>query len=78
MDLNDARGAVLVPSEDPADHEMDEVKGYDFNNGIDYSKIMDTYLTTGFQATHFGKAVEVRSLLICSIQFASLDCSEDD
>ena len=64
MDLNDARGAVLVPSEDPGEHDLKEVKGYDFNNGIDYAKIMESYLTTGFQATHFGKAVEVCSLLV--------------
>ncbi|KAI6184225.1 hypothetical protein M3Y97_00573300 [Aphelenchoides bicaudatus] len=59
MDVNDARGTVLMPSEDPAEHDLEEVKGYNFNNGIDYNKIMESYLTTGFQATHFGKAVEI-------------------
>lgn len=35
------------------------VKGYDFEKGADYSKILDSFLTTGAQATNFGKAVEI-------------------
>jgi deoxyhypusine synthase len=64
-DLNEAREAVLAPSEDVSEHNLTEVKGYDFNQGIDYSKILDSYLTTGFQATHFGKAVEVSVSILC-------------
>jgi len=36
-----------------------DIKGYDFNKGIDYEKLLDGYLTTGFQATHFAKAIEI-------------------
>jgi len=51
-----AQNAVLVPSGDlPVDPI--EVKGYDFNDGIDYGRILKTFATTGFQATHFAKAV---------------------
>lgn len=35
-----------------------QVKGYDFNDGIDYNKILKSFATTGFQATNFGLAVE--------------------
>ena len=35
------------------------IKGYDFNDGLDYSKLLDSFLTTGFQASHFGLAVEI-------------------
>ena len=34
------------------------VKGYDFNDGIDYHKLLLSYKTSGFQATNFGLAVE--------------------
>lgn len=34
-----------------------EIKGYDLNNGIDYNSILASYMTTGFQATNFAKAV---------------------
>ena len=52
-----ATGAVLVHSvEMPADSV--KVKGYDFNQGVDYHKILQSYLTSGFQATNFGLAIE--------------------
>ena len=35
------------------------IKGYDFNQGVNYEKIIDSYLTTGFQATHLGKAIDI-------------------
>ncbi|XP_017769123.1 PREDICTED: probable deoxyhypusine synthase [Nicrophorus vespilloides] len=34
------------------------VKGYDWNQGINYSELLKSYLHTGFQATNFGLAVE--------------------
>lgn len=35
-----------------------KVSGYDFNQGINYHALLQTFLTTGFQATNFGLAVE--------------------
>lgn len=40
------------------------VRGYDFNKGINYSEVFKTYLTTGFQATNFGLAVEQIELMV--------------
>ncbi len=48
---------VMRESEEPKDYVA--IKGYDFNNGVDYNKILDSYLTTGFQATHLAKAIEL-------------------
>jgi len=39
--------------------ETQEVKGYDFNQGINYEDIIKSYLTTGFQATNLGKSIEI-------------------
>jgi len=36
----------------------DEVKGYDFNKGLNYDEVFKTYIHTGFQATALGKAIE--------------------
>ncbi|KAJ7378115.1 hypothetical protein OS493_024780 [Desmophyllum pertusum] len=36
----------------------EEVRGYDFSNGVDYHALLKSYRTTGFQAGNFGKAVE--------------------
>ncbi len=35
------------------------VKGYNFDNGLDYKKLIDSFSSTGFQATHFSKAVDI-------------------
>ena len=42
----------------------ESVKGYNFDNGVNYEKIIDSYSSTGFQATHFSKAVEIVDQMI--------------
>lgn len=48
---------VLRESEDPKDFVA--IKSYDFNNGIDYDKIIDSFTTTGFQATNLAEAIRI-------------------
>lgn len=48
---------VLRESEDPK--EFIAVQGYDFNKGVDFNKLLDSYTTTGFQATHLAKAIRI-------------------
>ncbi|XP_053320919.1 deoxyhypusine synthase isoform X2 [Spea bombifrons] len=60
---DDAKGAVLMPS-DSVPEGTPQVRGYDFNGGIDYEKLLQSFLTTGFQATHFGQAVgEINNMI---------------
>jgi len=41
------------------------VKGYDFNEGINYDKLIDSYSTMGFQATSVSLAInEINKMLI--------------
>lgn len=51
------KDAILAPS-DPVPEDSEEVRGYDFSVGVDYGALLDSYRTTGFQATNFGKAVK--------------------
>ena len=37
---------------------VSQVKGYDFNQGVDYHALLQSYKYSGFQATNFGLAVE--------------------
>lgn len=37
--------------------ESAQVRGYDFNRGVDYHAMLEAFGTTGFQATNFGRAV---------------------
>lgn len=64
------RKNVLFDSEEV---EGLSIKGYDFSEGVgdglngggvDYSKLLDSYMTTGFQATHFAKAVGIINKMI--------------
>ena len=44
-----------------ADHSASdtyEIKGYDLNKGVDFAAMLDSYMSTGFQATNFAKAVD--------------------
>lgn len=59
-----AQEAVLVAGgELPV--EPVEVKGYDFNDGVDYSRILKSFSTTGFQATNFALAVNEINRMVC-------------
>ncbi|KAJ8673078.1 hypothetical protein QAD02_004339 [Eretmocerus hayati] len=49
---NVLKHSVPLPSTAPT------VKGYDFNQGINYSEIFESYKFSGFQATNFGLAAE--------------------
>src|SRR3972149_828393 len=53
------------------------VKGYDFSKGVDYDKIRDSYASTGFQATHFAKAVETINKMIENKVTIFLGCSSN-
>lgn len=35
------------------------VRGYDFNQGVDYKKIIESFATTGLQASNFASAVDI-------------------
>ena len=49
--------AVLQKSESMPEGS-ETVQGYDFNKGVDYHALLESYRRSGFQATNFGLAVE--------------------
>ncbi|XP_029364037.1 deoxyhypusine synthase [Echeneis naucrates] len=52
-----AMEAVLKPSCDLPE-DMLKIKGYDFNQGVDLQAVLKSYLTTGFQASSLGLAIQ--------------------
>ncbi|KAG7335072.1 hypothetical protein KOW79_001668 [Hemibagrus wyckioides] len=38
--------------------DMPQIRGYDFNQGVDHRALLHSYLTTGFQASSFAMAVQ--------------------
>ncbi|XP_021938994.1 probable deoxyhypusine synthase isoform X2 [Zootermopsis nevadensis] len=60
-----AKAAVLVESV-PLPAGTPIVKGYDWNKGVSYKALLETYRFCGFQATNFGLAVEeINKMLSC-------------
>uniref|UniRef100_A0A0K0DYQ3 deoxyhypusine synthase n=1 Tax=Strongyloides stercoralis TaxID=6248 RepID=A0A0K0DYQ3_STRER len=73
-DLETARNAVLKEAK-IFDHSKIKIKGYDFNKGINYEEILDSYISTGLQASHLGKAIEQIKEMI-KIRNESFDVEE--
>ncbi|MFH1801668.1 MAG: deoxyhypusine synthase [archaeon] len=51
-----ARDAILKKSEEISG---ETVKGYDFNKGLNYDKLLDSFSSMGAQATNLARAVEI-------------------
>jgi len=67
-----AAAAVFVPTK--SNHNFNiKVEGYDWSKGLDYEKIVASYLTTGFQATSFGLAVqEINKMVVFKINICKI------
>jgi len=48
------------------------IKGYNFDKGINYEELIKTYSTTGFQASHFSRAIEIANNMIKDNSFIFL------
>ncbi|HSU73206.1 MAG TPA: deoxyhypusine synthase [Candidatus Binatia bacterium] len=55
--LAKAKESIFKRSKEPKAEVT--IKGYDFSKTFDLKKFIDAYAATGFQATHFAKAVEL-------------------
>lgn len=59
-----AKEAVLVPAAPLSPENFTKVEGYDFNKGVNYHNLLQSYATSGFQATNFGKAVQIINTML--------------
>lgn len=57
-----ARKNLLRASRDR--HRGIVIRGYEFNNGVDYHEIIKSYATTGYQAAHFSRAIGIVNKMI--------------
>jgi deoxyhypusine synthase len=55
--LKDAKESIFKKSVDP--EGLPEIRGYDFESGLDFGRFLDSYSTTGFQASNLGKAIDI-------------------
>lgn len=57
---------------DSEDCKGDSIKGYDFNKGVNYKEIISSFKTTGFQASHLSKAIEIVNKMVANNSFIYL------
>lgn len=61
--LASAHAAVFKESENLEGKSI-KIEGYDFNHGLNYSKLLNSMVSTGFQASNLGDAVEVINQMV--------------
>ncbi|PNX99733.1 deoxyhypusine synthase-like protein [Trifolium pratense] len=57
-----------------------KIEGYDFNRGVDYDQLLESMLTTGFQASNLGDAIETVNQMLDWRLFDELvaeDCNDE-
>ncbi|CAG0915075.1 unnamed protein product [Notodromas monacha] len=56
--MTESAADAVFKKSDQLPESFERVKGYDFNSGVDYEALLESYRYSGFQATNFGLAVE--------------------
>ncbi|KAF8406907.1 hypothetical protein HHK36_006028 [Tetracentron sinense] len=78
--LASLRSAVFKESETLGESFV-KIEGYDFNRGVDYSQLLKSMVSTGFQASNLGDAIEVVNQMLdwrLADEAPAEDCSEDE
>ena len=71
-----AKSSVFVQS---SELKGETVQGYDFNKGVDYPKLFETYKTMGFQAMNMGRAIDIiNDMIKYRLSDDPIDEDEDD
>ncbi|KAK3436315.1 hypothetical protein EUGRSUZ_C00926 [Eucalyptus grandis] len=58
-----------------------KIEGYDFNGGVDYHRLLKSMVSTGFQASNLGDAIEVVNQMLdwrLSDEAITEDCGEEE
>ncbi|CAL5360420.1 unnamed protein product [Camellia sinensis] len=78
--LDSVRSVVFKESE-TLEGSCIKIQGYDFNRGVNYSELLKSMVSTGFQATNLGDAIEVVNQMLdwrLSDESLTEDCGEEE
>ncbi|KAF6164053.1 hypothetical protein GIB67_037819 [Kingdonia uniflora] len=78
--LSTVRSTIFKESE-TLEGKSSKIEGYDFNRGVDYSELMKSMVSTGFQASNLGDAITVVNQMLdwrLSHEAVMEDCSEEE
>jgi deoxyhypusine synthase len=60
----EAKDSIFKKSDQTFLKDRKAISGYDFNSGVRYESMFDSFLQQGFQATNFGRAMQIINLMI--------------
>ncbi|PSS01954.1 Deoxyhypusine synthase [Actinidia chinensis var. chinensis] len=78
--LDSVRSVVFKESE-TLEGSSTKIEGYDFNRGVNYSELLKSMVSTGFQASNLGDAIQVVNQMLdwrLSDESLTEDCSEEE
>ncbi|KAK6944869.1 Deoxyhypusine synthase [Dillenia turbinata] len=78
--LTSVRSTVFKESE-TLEGRCQKIEGYDFNQGVNHSKLLQAMVTTGFQASNLGDAINVVNQMLdwrLADEVSTEDCSEKE
>ena len=64
--LASAHSAVFKKSESLEGKSI-KIEGYDFNQGVNYPQLLKSFVSTGFQASNLGDAIQVINQMVCFV-----------
>ncbi|KAH7833765.1 hypothetical protein Vadar_009507 [Vaccinium darrowii] len=79
--LESARAAAFKESQSLEGSSCIKIEGYDFNQGVNYSELLRSMVSTGFQASNLGDAIQVVNQMLdwrLSDESPTEDCGEEE
>lgn len=73
--------AVVFKESESLEGSSDKIEGYDFNQGVNYSQLLASMVSTGFQASNLGDAIRVVNQMLdwrLSHEQVTEDCGEEE
>ncbi|XVE99878.1 hypothetical protein REPUB_Repub03eG0239600 [Reevesia pubescens] len=78
--INSVHTTVFEES-DSLEGKCIKIEGYDFSQGINYSNLLKSMLSTGFQASNLGEAIQIVNEMLdwrLADETVTEDCSEEE
>ncbi|XP_055805416.1 deoxyhypusine synthase isoform X2 [Solanum dulcamara] len=78
--MDSVRSVVFKESEN-LEGSCTKIEGYDFNKGVNYAELFKSMVSTGFQASNLGDAIEIVNQMLdwrLSHELPMEDCSEEE
>ncbi|KAH0719359.1 hypothetical protein KY285_015390 [Solanum tuberosum] len=78
--MDSVRSVVFKESEN-LKGSCTKIEGYDFNKGVNYAELIKSMVSTGFQASNLGDAIEIVNQMLdwrLSHELPMEDCSEEE